>query len=318
MKVLVHVKVTDEQLESLRQVGPDLNVVRELDPQKAREEMRDADILCTFQIPGPLEEAKSLKWIQLISAGAEHVLNRVADHDVLVTTASGIHGHAIAGYTVCVMVMLARRMPLILRESTQRQWRPSRMRSYYGDELYGKTLGIVGLGNIGRQVASVARCMGMRVVGLRRSGGDGLADGVVDQVYGPDGLLEMLPTCDFVLILVPLTRETRNMFGERELRAMNPSAYLINVARGNIVDEAALGRALREGWIAGAALDVFAQEPLPPDSEIWDLPNLIITPHMAGNFIAYVDRAVELFSDNLRRYLGHEPMINVLDKARGY
>lgn len=319
MKVLVNAKISDRQMEALRQLSPQLEVVREVDPQRAREEMCDAEILYTFQLPGPLAEARALRWIQLVSAGADHIMEAGgAKTDILVTTASGIHGAAMAEYVLCMMVMLARRIPLILRESQQHQWKPGRLRTYYGDELEGKTLGIVGLGTIGRRVAKVAKALEMRVLGLRRSGKSGGDAGAADELYGPGQLLEMLPQCDFVLVVVPFTPETRGLIGERELRAMKPTAYLINVARGEIVDEAALARALREGWIAGGAFDVFAQEPLPPDSELWDLPNLIITPHMSGNTIPYMDRATELFQENLRRYLAGEPMINVLDKELGY
>jgi len=317
-KVLVHVKLKEPQLQAIGQASPDLQVVQELDPVKAREELRDAEVLLTFQLPGSLAEAPSLRWIQLVSAGAEHVLESVRGSDVVVTTASGIHIYAIAEYVLCSMVMLSRGIPQILQESSRREWRPRRMRAYYGEELHGKTLGILGLGNIGRQVAATARCLGLRVLGLRRSGDRGLPEGTVDEVYAPDGLMEMLPRCDFLVVLLPLTADTRDLIGERELRAMKPSSFLINVARGNIVQEPALVRALREGWIAGAAFDVFAQEPLPADSELWDVPNLIITPHMAGNFLAYLDRAAELFLKNLPRYLSGEPMVNVLDKQRGY
>lgn len=319
MKVLATVRLTDEQLESLRRVSPDLQVVRELDEKRAREEFRDADVFYGFLLPGPLEEARSLRWIQLVSAGAEHLFEAgIRRTDVLVTTVSGIHGTAISEYALCTMIMLARRIPHILRESARHEWRPNRARMYYGEELRGKVLGILGLGAIGRQVAQVARCLGMRVVGLRRSGAEGPGDGIVEEVYGPEGLLEMLPRCDFVLVVLPLTAETRGLIGERELRAMKPSAFLINVARGHIVDESALTRALREGWIAGAAFDVFAREPLPADSELWNLPNLIVTPHMAGNTLPYLERATEIFRENLRRYLAGEPLINLLDKERGY
>ncbi len=320
MKVLINAKLSDEQIASLRQLSPQLEVVREVDPERARQELRDAEILLCFQLPGPLEEAGALRWIQLVSAGAEHIMEAgIEGSDVLVTTASGIHGTAMAEYTLGVMVMLARRMPLVVREAERHQWKPSRLRTYYGEELWGKTLGILGLGAIGQRVATVARCLGMRVIGLRRSGGsEGLPQGLVDAVYGPEGLVELLSQSDFVLVALPLTRETRGLLGERELRAMKSSAYLINVARGRIVDESALARALREGWIAGGAFDVFAQEPLPPDSEIWDLPNLIVTPHIAGGTLPYLDRAAELFRENLGRYLAGRPLVNVLDKQRGY
>jgi phosphoglycerate dehydrogenase-like enzyme len=321
MKVLVHTKMSEQQLDTLRSVSPELDIVRELDAERAREVLKDAEILCTFRLPGPLEEARALRWIQLVSAGAEHLFEAgISDLDIKVTTVSGIHGPAIAEYSLCMMVMLARRLPQIMRESAQRQWRPSRTRTYYGDELRGKTLGIVGFGRIGQQVASVSRCLGMEVLGFRRTPvGQGERSSLGEELFsGREGLLRMLPRCDFVVLVAPLTAATRSLIGEAELRAMKPTAHLINVARGRLVDEPVLVRALREGWIAGAALDVFATEPLPADSELWDLPNAIVTPHMAGDFIDYLERAAEVFRENLRRYLAGEPMINVLDKQRGY
>jgi phosphoglycerate dehydrogenase-like enzyme len=321
MKVLIHTKMSEQQLEKLRSVSPELEIVREVDAERAREALRDAEILCTYKLPGPLEEARALRWIQLVSAGAEHLFEAgIADMDVEVTTVSGIHGPAMAEYALCMMVMLARRLPQILRESAQRQWRPSRARTYYGDELRGKTLGIVGFGKVGQQAASVARCMGMNVLGFRRTpAAQAEPGGLAEELFsGREGLLRMLPRCDFLLLVAPLTAATRGLIGEEELRAMKPTAHLINVARGQLVDEPAVVRALREGWIAGAALDVFSTEPLPADSELWDLPNVIITPHMSGDFIEYLDRAAEVFEENLRRYLAGEPRINVLDKQRGY
>ena len=138
------------------------------------------------------------------------------------------------------------------------------------------------------------------------------------EVFTPDHLMEMLPLCDFVVVALPLTPETRGFLGEEQFKAMKRTAFLINIARGQIVQEEALVRALREGWIAGAAVDVFAQEPLPPESEMWEVPNLIVTPHMAGNFSAYLDRVMDILRENLRRFVAGEPMINVLDKQRGY
>ncbi len=315
MKLLTTARFSDADLDSLRAVSPEIEVVRELDRDRAREQFSTADILCTFELPGPLEEARQLKWIQLVSAGAEHVLKAgIRESDVLVTTASGIHQYAMSEFVLCSMVMLSRRIPMILKETAEHKWRPQRPRAYYGEELYGKTVGILGLGAIGRRVAQTARCLGMRTLGVQR----GTSTGIVDEVYHPSRLLEMLPLCDFVVIALPLTSETRGMVGERELRAMKPSAFLINIARGQIVDEETLARALREGWIAGAAIDVFAQEPLPTDSELWDLPNLILTPHVSGNFSAYLDRVMDILRENLKRYVAGEPMINVLDKQRGY
>ncbi|HEX9007379.1 MAG TPA: D-2-hydroxyacid dehydrogenase [Bacteroidota bacterium] len=315
MRLLTNAKFSQEQLDSLEEVAPGIEVVRELDPAKAREKFRDAEIFCGFELPGPLEEAANLKWIQLTSAGAEHLLKSgIAESDVAVTTASGIHAPAIAEYCLFTMVTLARGLREILKESDARQWRPRRTRVYYGEELKGKTVGILGLGAIGNRIATVARCFEMRVVALRRSA----RQASDPEVFGPDRLMEMLPLCDFVVVTLPLTDETRGLLGEEQFRAMKPSAFLINVARGQIVQEQAMVHALREGWIAGAAVDVFAQEPLPPDSELWDVPNLLVTPHIAGAFSAYLDRVMDILRENLRRFVAGESMINVLDKQRGY
>ncbi len=315
MKLLTTAKFSSQDVDALKGLAPTLDVVRELDPEKAREQFRDAEIFCGFQLPGPLAEARELKWVQLVSAGAEHIFDTgILRSDILVTTASGVHAHAIAEYVLGAMVMLARHIPEILAESARREWRPQRQRAYYGEELHGKTVGVLGLGAIGQQVATTSRCLGMRVLGIRRGGGAGVAD----EVFTPERLMEMLPRCDFVVVTLPLTAETRNLLGERELRAMKPTAFLINVARGHIVEEGPLVRALREGWIAGAAVDVFSEEPLPRESEMWDLPNLIVTPHMAGNFSAYLDRVMDILRENLRRYVAGEPMVNLLDKQRGY
>ena len=322
MKLLVTAKFHDRDLETLRAIVPGLEVVRETDPQKAREQLQDADILCCWQLPGPLEEATKLRWVQLVSAGAEHLFDSgILGSDITVTTASGIHAHAMAEYALCAMIMLSRRIPQILRESSDRKWRPERIRAYYGEEIHGKTVGILGLGAIGRQLAEVCQCLGMNVVALRRNPEAPLAQlpaALHPAVFTPDRLLDMLPLCDFVVVALPLTPETTGMIGEAALRAMKPSSYLVNMARGRIVDENSLARALREGWIAGAAVDVFAQEPLPPESEMWDLPNLMVTPHMAGNFAAYLDRVMDILRENLRRFAAGEPMVNVLDKQRGY
>jgi phosphoglycerate dehydrogenase-like enzyme len=169
----------------------------------------------------------------------------------------------------------------------------------------------------------------MRVIATRRAAAGAVEDGV--ELFPPERLCDLLAQSDYVVIAVPLTQATEHLIGERELRAMRPTAYFVNIARGKVVDEAALGRALREGWIAGAGLDVFATEPLPPDSPLWDMPNVLLTPHVAGAHERYHERATALFAENLRRYLAGQPryitnnemyrgqpLINVVDRARGY
>ncbi len=183
------------------------------------------------------------------------------------------------------------------------------------DELAGKTLGIIGLGSIGMEIARKGKCFGMNVIGIKKT-----HENVrwVDEVYTPENLDIVLGESDYLVLCVPATDETKNLIGERELKKMKISAYLINIARGDVIDENALIRALKEKWIAGAAIDVTREEPLSPDSPLWELDNLIITPHVAGSSPYYWDRAVDIFVENLKRFFQGEELINVVDWDRGY
>lgn len=266
-----------------------------------------------------VSRAPKLKWVQLTSAGVDRLLDSdLARSGVTITTASGIHAVPIGEYVMGVMLALAKGLPGAMRAQGERTWHP-----YLAEELYGKTVGIVGLGAIGRYVAKLAKADGMRVLAVRRSArarSEGAAAGLpdVDELLPPSDLTHLLSESDYVVVAVPLTPESRGLIGERELRSMKPSARIVNVARGEVIDETALARALKEGWIAGAALDVFEEEPLAPDSELWGLENALLTPHISGGTPVYMERAVELFCDNLRRYLAGEPLRNVVDPERGY
>jgi phosphoglycerate dehydrogenase-like enzyme len=260
-----------------------------------------------------------LKWLQLTSAGVDRLLDApVVRSRVVVTTASGIHAVPISEYVIGAMLAFAKGFPRAMRAQGERTWRP-----YWPEELERKTVGVLGMGAIGARVTQLCRALGMRVLAMRRSAegrvkgeGSGVED--VDEMLGPGELPYLLAESDYVVVAVPLTAETRGMIGEAQLRAMKPGAVVINIARGAIIDEQALVTALRERWIAGAALDVFQSEPLPAESELWGLENVLITPHISGGTPRYMERAVELFCDNLRRYLAGEPLRNVVDPARGY
>ena len=197
-----------------------------------------------------------------------------------------------------MMLMFVKDAPSCLLMKQAREWRRFRPKL-----LKGQTVGILGLGVIGREIARLCKAFGMKVIGLRRSGGAETPFPDVDRVYPRERLPELLAESDFVVLALPLTKETKGLIGEKELRGMKPSAYLINVARGAIVDEEALLRALEEKWIAGAGLDVFIQEPLPPESKFYELPNVIFSPHISGDMPDYELRATEVFCENLRRYL---------------
>jgi phosphoglycerate dehydrogenase-like enzyme len=225
-------------------------------------------------------------------------------------------------FVLLAMLAWTHHLPALLRAQDRREWI-----SPVPGEIAGKTLGLLGYGEIGRAVVPKATALGVRCIALRRRGPQATARGAtgqpeaeagVERVYGPTELLPFLGACDFVLNSLPLTAETRGLLDERALRAMSPSAVLIHLGRGPTVDEAALLRALREGWIAGAVLDVFDQEPLPPQSPLWGLENVLITAHTSGESDHYLERAVEIFCDNLRRYRAGQPLRNVVDKALGY
>jgi len=275
-----------------------------------------AEIMLMYMPPPDLiARAPNIKWIQFIGAGIDLLArNNILGSSATITNASGVQSIPIAEHVLCLMLMLAKRVPRFVINQQGSKWEP-----IVTSELNGKTLGIIGLGNIGREVARLAGAFGMRVLATRRSivrRGFGIMG--VDSVYPVRELHEMLSECDFVVLSPPLTKETTGMIGERELRAMKPSSFIVNISRGGVIDQQMLVRALKEDWIAGAALDVFDSEPLPPESELWQLPNVIVSPHIAGLSSKYLERMIDLFCQNLKRYLDGQPLLNVVDKARGY
>jgi phosphoglycerate dehydrogenase-like enzyme len=282
------------------------------------------EILCSFSVPDDWRTlAPHLRWLQYPGAGvdglrASGLLEKQCP--VIVTTANGIHAVTMSEYVFGSMLMFNWNWPQMVRLQDSHLWAKSAgWYSLGGRELAGQTLGIVGVGSIGRRIAQMGRAFGMRVLGIRRSfSQEQAADPDLDQSYPPQRLREMLSQSDYVVVVVPLTASTEHLIGEEELRAMKSTAYLVNVARGRVVDEQALIRALREGWIGGAGLDVTETEPLPSHSPLYGLPNVILTPHIAGVSVHYEKRLAELFANNLRRYRAGQPLINRFDAERGY
>lgn len=289
-----------------------------MDPAQAEARLtpllQEADIYFGIRVlPDMVARSPRLRWVQLVAHGIDHIQGDIMQGKVTVTTGRGAYAAIIAEHVLMLMLMLARQAPRILANQQQRRWE-----RLYPGELDGNTVGLVGLGSIGAAVARAAQGFGMRVLGTRRTAAPGESLPYVDEVVPPGSLPYLLRNSDFVVLCVPLTPHTRRLIGQEELRAMKPTAYLINVARGGVVDDAALVQALREGWIAGAGLDVFEQEPLPPDSPLWTTPNTIVTPHMAGLSERFTERATRLFCQNLGRYIRGEPLLNELDLDRGY
>src|SRR5579875_3505585 len=286
--------------------------------------LKRAEIVCSYRMPENWHElAPHLRWLQYPGAGVDALLPTgllAADSGVIVTTASGIHATTISEYVFGSMLMFNWNWPEMVRLQESHVWAHSA--SWYhlgGRELEGQTLGVIGLGHIGRRVAVLGHAFGMRVLGIRRSFLDEEAtDPDLDVSYSPRHLHELLGQSDYVVLAVPLTAETELLIGEAELRTMKSNAYLVNIARGRVVDEQALIRALREGWIGGAGLDVAQIEPLPSNSPLYGMPNVILTPHISGVSVHYETRLAALFADNLRRYRAGEPLFNRFDPARGY
>jgi phosphoglycerate dehydrogenase-like enzyme len=263
-----------------------------------------------------LAAGRDLRWIQLISAGVEHVLYpEMLAHQATITNARGMHVTHMSEHVLALLLAFGRLLPDCLRWQARREWhqRDAIDRVF---TLSGKTAGIVGLGSIGQGTAVRLASLGMRVLGLRRRPGPPPPG--VERVFAPEGLTELLGQSDVVVISTPLTDRTRGMIGAGEIARMKRGAYLVNIARGAIVDEGAMIVALQDGQLAGAGLDVFTTEPLPADSPLWALPNVIVTPHASGNYPEYVEQATAIFAENLARWLRGDPLVNVVDKEAGY
>lgn len=290
------------------------------------------DVLLTFRMPHDVtQRARGLRWIQLLSAGADHALGGpLKDSKIPLTTASGIHATSIAEYTLGSMLAYAHRIHLGIRAQIRHEWSRSRNLLEPIDQLRGRIIGIIGYGSIGRETARLAEAFGMSVLALKRDpnskadagwcpAGLGDPEGVIpDRFFGPDEREEILRESDYVSVTLPLSAHTRKFIGARELGAMKPGAYLVNIGRGAVIDESAMAAALKAGKLGGAGLDVFEHEPLQAESPLWDMENVIMTPHISGDSRGYMDQACELFAENLRRFTSNRPLLNLVDPKLGY
>ena len=280
--------------------------------------MASARVLLRGGIPGAVLDhivghAPRLEWVHSFSAGIDRVATPVIrSRGVTVTNARGVFSRPIAEYVVMMSLAIARRLPQLLELQRERTWQPLR-----GRELSELTVGIVGYGSIGAEVARLLAPFETRIIATRRRPELGGAPDNVE-LLGHDQLDELLQRSDVVVIAAPLTDQTAGMIGAPQLQEMRGSAWLINIARGRLLDEEALRRALGAGWIGGAVLDVFNDEPLPPDSPLYGTPNIILTPHTSWSSDRVVDRSLDLFLANLRRFAAGEPLHNVVDLEVGY
>jgi phosphoglycerate dehydrogenase-like enzyme len=313
-------ELSDAQRREVERIAPHVRVVAGLSREQAlarAAEAHGAD--ASYASPEFLRAARNLVWMQSFSAGVESYLavKELADSDrVVLTNMRGVHGPAIADHVFAMLLALTRDLPVHLAGRAQGTWKPGGSGVLQPIALKGRTLLVVGLGGIGGEIARRGRGFDMRVIGIRR--GDDPAPDFVERVGKPQDLLAMLPQADVVAIAVPLTPETTNLFDRKAFAAMKQGSYLVNVARGKVVDTPALLQALQSGKLAGACLDVTEPEPLPRDHGLWKLPNVVITPHVSSFSELTEERRSALFLENLRRLDAGEPLLNVVDKKAGY
>ena len=266
-----------------------------------------------------VDKADALRWLHTPLAGVDRVLNpELLKSPIRITSSRGVNSVAVAEHTLGLILSMTRGIAEAVRAQGESRWA---QQDLFGRkppllEVRGKVLGILGLGDIGRELAARARALGMVVWGLARTPRPKPDD--VDRLLPAGKEDALIRESDVLVLAVPLTRLTQGMIGERQLKRMKHTAYLVNIGRGELVQESALVRALREGWIAGAGLDVYATEPLPPGSPLWRIPQIVLTPHIAGTHPQYMERSAEIFMKNLKLYLAGKPLINEVDKQAGY
>lgn len=335
IEVLVTVPFVESEIQTLREVSPRLRItaLQAREPGDIPKEVwtRTEVLYADRLLPNP-DQVPALRWLQLHWAGVDFAVDTplLKKPDVMVTTLSGAAAPQMAEFALAMMLALGHRLPELAQQQNKSEWPRDRWERFRPQELRASTVGIIGYGSIGREVARLVRAVGATVLAVKRDVmhpadtgytipglGDPSGD-LFNRLYPFQAVRSMMKECDFVVVVTPLTAETRGMVGAADLAAMKPTAFLINMARGGVVDQAALLAALQERKIAGAALDVFTEEPLPSNSPLWKLPNVIITPHIGGMSIHYNERAVDLFIENLKRYLTGAPLLNRYDPQKGY
>lgn len=275
-------------------------------------------ILLASASPQPLIDAwpyaKKVRWVHSLWAGVEDFLfPALAESDVVLTNARGVYKRSLAEFVMTGILYFAKDIPRMLRQQKAAHWE-----KFEVTEAFGCTLGVIGYGQIGRASAALAKSFGMRILAVRRHAAEAESDGVADAIFSTDRTLEMLPQCDYVVVAAPLTPQTRGMVGEAEIAAMKPTAVILNVGRGPVIDDSALVQALRQGRLRGAALDVFSEEPLPPDHPFWQMENVLVSPHCADRTPGWLEMSTAFFVENFNRFQKNQPLQNIVDKKARY
>lgn len=306
--------MTEEHQKMVRKLAPNavLTVVNKKDATK--EQLYKAEIIFGWPEPEQLMESKNLRWLQLPSAGADSYMDRKLYHckEIKLTNSRGVFGLPIAEHVFAMILSYNRNLIDYAWQQREATWKGIRQTK----DFYGSTIGIVGLGDIGTEVAKRAKALGARVLGVKRTLGG--QPEYVDQLYTTEAIDEVLEQSDYIVLALPGTKKTAGIITEQSLRRMKPEAFLVNIGRGALVDQEALIKALKEGWIGGVGLDVTTPEPLPQDSPLWGLKNVIITPHVSGSSPTNDFRRMGIFLRNLEHYLAGRPLENLVDFEEGY
>lgn len=320
MKVLLLADFGTPYYPELRSKHPNLNLVEAYTNEDILAEISDVEVVFGYLTAEQFAKASNLKWIQTLDAGMEGLFNaipNIADTDVHITNSRGAGAPMIGEHGVTLMLALARQLPRFWADKAAHRWDQDGALSTV-EFLGNKTCGIVGLGKSGREIGWRAKALGMRVIAVDAQPVDG--DPIVEDVWGLPRLNDLLAESDYAVVTAPYTPENENMIGADELAIMKPTARIVVTSRGRLVEHNALVAALKSGQIAGAGLDTTIEEPLPADNELWDLPNVIITPHIAGNTEPEMldKRTIDLFAENMGRYVSGQPLINTVDKHLQY
>jgi len=308
--------ITEKHLEKIRRIDKNIKVtaISSLDKEEIVKHLKDADIIAgsPWVIP-QIKEAQKLKWIHSFSAGMDRVLTpEVLKSQIILSNSSGIHATPIAEHVLAFILIFTRRFRVALKNQQQKIW----SRDQDLTELRDKTVLVVGLGNIGTEIARLASCFGAKVIGIKQNANN--KPDFVSKAYTVNQLEGILPKADFVILCLPLTSRTHRLFNMKKFKLMKKSAVLINIGRGALVNEKELIEALDKKIIRGAGLDVTEEEPLSDKSKLWEMENVVITPHHSGWSEKYMDRAIDLFCVNLKAYLANQPPPNLVDKTKGY
>lgn len=320
LNLLVLADPTGRYLELLKTLGPNVTWQVTKDIERAEELAPTADIILTAVGASPavvkaaIDKATKLQWLHSLSAGVDHLMaTRLRQSDIPVTNAKGAYSPSLGEYCLAAMLFFAKHLRRMLNSQKANHWDV-----FDVDMLEGRTLGVLGYGDIGKAAAQRAKAFGMKIIALRRRPEKSSGDGIADEIWGMDRKLDLMAASDYLLLAMPNTPDTTGIVGEAELRAMKPEGVIINLGRGNAIDERALIKALQENWIRGAALDVFENEPLPPGHVFYSMDNLLMSAHTADHTSTWLEDSTRIFLANFDRFVNGQPLENLVDKEVGY